>query len=309
MNVYETREWLAIFKNIQRNREDDVARLVAADFLESHGEYDRAEFIRIQIELEKDPYADLIRNKRWTIKHPDNFYRDVLELKHMRAKELHDAEMQLLWKQDHRGAHNWWNWCWCEATTLEGKPKAGTRGGTYMITPHGSPGLGEGSCGMTVEVRSGGQVAQRWRRGFVDEIICPKHVWIGMTCQYCVGHGTLESYTHREPIPCFECHGKGRFTPDGPRLVRENVLSRVGWSESKPVTILRLSDNIPVQYGWESSLSCDLSDSNWVPEFIFKLLKNPDYRHNQYRYYWNTEEAARKALSDACIEWAWNAQP
>ena len=48
-NVYSSPEWLAIMKKIQGNLQDDVIRLAAADYLEEHQEYQRAEFIRVQI--------------------------------------------------------------------------------------------------------------------------------------------------------------------------------------------------------------------------------------------------------------------
>lgn len=40
------------------NPDDDALRLVFADWLEDHGEFERAEFIRVQIELAKSPNAD-----------------------------------------------------------------------------------------------------------------------------------------------------------------------------------------------------------------------------------------------------------
>ncbi len=41
----------AFLKSILANPDDDGLRLVAADWLEEHGECDRAEFIRVQVEL------------------------------------------------------------------------------------------------------------------------------------------------------------------------------------------------------------------------------------------------------------------
>lgn len=44
-------DWPAFVAAIVANPDDDTARLVAADFLEEHGDADRAAFIRVQVEL------------------------------------------------------------------------------------------------------------------------------------------------------------------------------------------------------------------------------------------------------------------
>jgi uncharacterized protein (TIGR02996 family) len=62
-------DWLAFIAAIVANPDDDTARLVAADFLEEHGDAHRAEFIRIQVQLasletngqDKTPAAELLR--------------------------------------------------------------------------------------------------------------------------------------------------------------------------------------------------------------------------------------------------------
>src|SRR5262245_36580943 len=48
----------ALFRAILDNPDDDSLRLVHADFLEEHGEPERAEFIRVQIELSRLPAGD-----------------------------------------------------------------------------------------------------------------------------------------------------------------------------------------------------------------------------------------------------------
>ena len=45
----------ALLRDIIENPQDDTPRLVCVDWLEEHGEADRAEFIRLQIELAKWP--------------------------------------------------------------------------------------------------------------------------------------------------------------------------------------------------------------------------------------------------------------
>src|SRR5262245_21659390 len=63
----------AFIRSLAENLHDDTTRLVFADWLDDHGEHDRAEFIRVQCELEP--------------------MRDKYEIP--RAAELHDREKRL----------------------------------------------------------------------------------------------------------------------------------------------------------------------------------------------------------------------
>lgn len=66
----------AFIKGIAANIYDDAPRLAFADWLDEHGDHDRAEFIRVQVELEP--------------------MRDQYEIP--RADELHERESHLLYK-------------------------------------------------------------------------------------------------------------------------------------------------------------------------------------------------------------------
>ena len=50
-SVYEHPEWEAFVRSIRAHPEDDTARLVAADWRQERGEGERAELIRVQVEL------------------------------------------------------------------------------------------------------------------------------------------------------------------------------------------------------------------------------------------------------------------
>lgn len=52
-NAYQLPEWELLLKAVAASPDDDLPRLVAADWLDEHGEPERAEFIRIQIERAK----------------------------------------------------------------------------------------------------------------------------------------------------------------------------------------------------------------------------------------------------------------
>ena len=51
MSPYHLPEWNALLSTVTQNPADDVARLVAADWLDENGDPPRAELIRIQVEL------------------------------------------------------------------------------------------------------------------------------------------------------------------------------------------------------------------------------------------------------------------
>ena len=62
--MFDSPEWLALCLAVIRQPEDDLPRLMAADWLEEHGQPERAEFIRVQIELTKQPTPALILREK-----------------------------------------------------------------------------------------------------------------------------------------------------------------------------------------------------------------------------------------------------
>ena len=54
MKHYADAEWSALLKAVVDSPADDLPRLVAADWLEEHGDPERAEFIRLQCAAESD---------------------------------------------------------------------------------------------------------------------------------------------------------------------------------------------------------------------------------------------------------------
>lgn len=59
MPPYDHPDWNALLAGIVAHPDADLPRLVAADWLEEHGEADRAAFIRLQIERESDDRPEL----------------------------------------------------------------------------------------------------------------------------------------------------------------------------------------------------------------------------------------------------------
>ena len=57
--MFDSPEWLALCRAVVAQPEDDLPRLVAADWLEESGHPERAEYIRVQIGLAKEPTPTL----------------------------------------------------------------------------------------------------------------------------------------------------------------------------------------------------------------------------------------------------------
>lgn len=58
-NAYQLPEWELLLKAVVASPDDDLPRLVAADWLDEHDEPERAEFIRVQIERAKSDRSEL----------------------------------------------------------------------------------------------------------------------------------------------------------------------------------------------------------------------------------------------------------
>jgi len=121
--------------------DNDLPRLVYADYLEEQGEEDRAEFIRVQCELARtdDPHGD----RYW------DGQLDGGPKCYQRRRTLRGREQELLLS---RGA----TWV---------RPIAESATKTRMLVNHGLEGNEDGIC-------------WKWRRGFVEEIALPSADWL-----------------------------------------------------------------------------------------------------------------------------------
>jgi uncharacterized protein (TIGR02996 family) len=163
----------AFLADIIANPQDNSVRLIYSDWLEESGEKDLAEFIRVQIELEKLPCATFIRE--------DRYDQCILTQKSLPALQLHQRELQLLWQspEEFPVRYNWERWCWAEARNEEGEPtRKDPRRGAFTATPNLGIGLGNPySVGCTVDSEKG-TVSQKFRRGFVSCIGCKLETWL-----------------------------------------------------------------------------------------------------------------------------------
>jgi uncharacterized protein (TIGR02996 family) len=63
-------DWELLLKAVCAAPDDDLPRLVAADWLDEHGDTERAEFVRLQIERERADRPELAWRERALLNHP-----------------------------------------------------------------------------------------------------------------------------------------------------------------------------------------------------------------------------------------------
>lgn len=128
--------------------DSDIPRLIYADWLEEHGQGERAEFIRVQVELAKEPLASAVRkliadeeegtSHRFMTADESHWYWN--------AKDLRRREQELL--KGNRDETDWIPECVREATIFGG------------ASPE--------------QVASG----LKWSRGFIEELACTASDWL-----------------------------------------------------------------------------------------------------------------------------------
>lgn len=175
---------------------DDLPRLAYADFLEESGEPERAEYIRVQCDLDA-------LNKRY----PD---RNPLRMNYSVNDEI-----------------GWYRLKKREIELEFGDEKIQGWGGNYyrwFVEPY----LEFFSIDSVIPAVV--------RRGFIDEIHCTLAQFFGGLCEACGGHGVDYSYQgHIEDLPqCPTCQGKRHFTALGPQIFRDHPVTLVVITDREP---------------------------------------------------------------------------
>lgn len=156
-SVFDSPDWLALVAGIRAHPEADLPRLVAADWLDEHGEEYRAQHIRLSIEWGETGECG------WTLQ------------PHVHAYEC------------------------LEPFRLNGVPH------THYL----------------------------YRRGFVDEIVCPDRWWTGEVCEACDGTGR-DAGLADDDWSCKACSRTGFVGCHGADLVAAHPVSRVTLTNCRP---------------------------------------------------------------------------
>jgi len=254
---------------------DDLPRLVLADWLEEHGEPERAEFIRVQCELERHPHADRLRDDTFTDDEGvrPEFERGVALLRRERelwgrltvGNEL--VENSVRWLDRQRR-------CVIAPTTI----------GRSLLTSH---------------------PRFEFRRGFLFAVNCPLDDWFGRPCADCYGTGRGERQPFSGYDDCDTCDGRGRLPGLGPRLVKEHSIERVTLTDRVAVG----PDHAWRADQWRETAAED--EPALLPWSVAERLtgfvrKNAVEGGTGRRFSWSfaTADDARSALSAAALAWA-----
>jgi uncharacterized protein (TIGR02996 family) len=248
--------------------EDDAPRLAYADWLDEHGEPERGEFIRVQVELHpmlKDPRVAHVPG--------------VSEMCGCRYCRLRNRE------------HDLWNLRAGDRFVVAGDAGAILGGRCHVLLPTDSYASANDPHGLPSLI---------FRRGFVDELRCPLAAFLGGDCPACWGTGDLGTLGGR--IGCNVCsdtwskRGTGR-APGAAAVCRVEPVTKVVLVGCEPY------ENSSGQWQWYDARRTNqtIHPQSDLPGELWDLLKQPA-RGVQKDH--PTRDDALDALSRACIRWA-----
>lgn len=200
-------EYIALLASVLASPEDDLTRLVLADWLDEHSAAEYAEFIRVQCELARLTDAgwrgEVITRASKSI----SDYGDKVFALRRREQILYDTighkiieELGLAWDDN--------TLC---SLLLDGQP----------------PVNGEENRNLVESVNFSNRQFTL-RRGFVSTVVCDWRTWAGGECGRCGGHriipraevGGSDDMVHWDDDPCPDCSGTGRTEGIASQLVR-----------------------------------------------------------------------------------------
>ena len=235
--------------------DDDGPRGLLADWLEEHGECDRSEFVRVQLELAKLPTeprtlegCSLVnhrgpslaiykeqRGELATVKVGDRVnvrFKPGGVARH--RKEFHSLLVTDITRTRAEGAlelvmdeHSvpW------PGADLRGRERELWRGNSVRWFPREDLGFGVALLAFKDSVGCPTNGCLGFvSRGFVSEVMLPGAAWWGEACRTCSGRGYRDfDGAHPERLECPHCRGQGTRTNTalGPRIVLAAPIKRV----------------------------------------------------------------------------------
>lgn len=262
-DIYDHPEYQAMLAGIRAVPDDDLPRLVLADWLEEHGEAERAEFVRVQCELAKT--AGFIQSNtdqtRWVCDScgswESDWHRDWCRFSRLWRRELE------LWDAHHR------KW----------------------FTP--------ARHHVTIDREQFGRINRpvaMVERGFVAEVRGPLSVLHGGECGRCEGDGVSMVADYHRWKSCKHCHGTGRTPGVLSQLLRREPVSADGIE----VVGVTPHENADGTYSWWIAEESAVPDQADLPGDVWDALDKPPrgmIAAPTSRY--PTPDAARLALGAA----------
>lgn len=249
--------------------EDDAPRLVFADWLDEHGEGERGEFVRVQVELARmdGPDPDCCTVGR-TGRHATT--QGLVECPECWPKRaaLRQREHQLWTAESVRLMD------WCNTVGLDFQ-----KDWPFVV-----------------------------RRGFVGRVECPLAVLFGGPCGRCEGRGTV-CLTCRTGVdhgsePCPHCKGE-KVTPGlAAALFAAQPVTEVRLTDREPAEHVRSIDTRTHPHHrpfWFVGPQMGINDRerHWIPPDIGRLIDGDTTPGGPNAVYFDSAEAAHAALSGA----------
>lgn len=270
----------AFVRAIVERPDDDLPRLVYADWLEDQGEPERAEFIRVQCEI-----AELeIVSSSTDGACPEN--ERIYQFR-KREKKLLSTDAITDWIPD----------------------LPGLRSMRSIISSRGEDVAHIGWKGP--EAVGGVWIEGDFARGFVSEVRLPLAAFFGGECPYTREYQSRVSGHGEHPSPCFfscaTCGSTGQRPGLGRIIAESQPVERCVLTGSEPVT----DDGDQTLYCWGTADDPYFENGNRyeLPPSLFDLLPTADAvgHDNDDDTRWlvyPAREAATDALSEACWLWA-----
>lgn len=250
---------------------DDAPRLIFADWLDEHGEPERAEFIRCQIELARHQCAKL----QTTSRHADSPTRGPCSGCNLVAA-LRQRERGLL---NDRTLHEWFPW-------------RGLDGFTFLTLHPAS--FSQADAPFCVV-----------SRGFIAHVAADLREMIGGPCSACADESP-ETRAREDAWRgrCSKCDGFGRTPGILAELVKREPVVSFTVSDRRPWS----GEENRHGYGWarmSEGLPLDGYEGNhWIPADVYDLL--PTGWGDEFMMNYPNETVATDALSAALLAYAAN---
>jgi uncharacterized protein (TIGR02996 family) len=274
---------------------EDGPRLVYADWLEEQGDGDRAEFIRVQVELAGSfacdyfPDSELLScRKRGNSDKPTGPRTDLTCDSCNRVESLRARSTALLTQHARE---------WARPVT-EWLPKCSDCDGAGQLhQPY------PGGWGVCETCRGSGHdpaFSYEFRRGFIEHVAGPSAVMWGGECERCRGSGDVRG----DPtygIKCGFCSGKGRRPGLLSRLVAVTPIMTCGLVGAEPQAYPTMRAE---QYGWYRGVRNESHPEPFnVPTPIWaRMVEMKDCQAHGHWADFPTLADANAALSNASID-------
>lgn len=292
-----TTDQSALLTAVRANLADDAPRLIYADWLDEHGEPDRAEFIRVQCEFAPITSEQILA---WDRQLGKRAWLSRVGSLRRREREL----LESFWIDDENEIRS----------ILSGARNDGTA----------DLGLIGNKFGIRLAFDAGIRWQEHWfeyRRGFLSTITTTMAIWAGETCRMChTARQSLETFQQlfgRGPL-CVDCGGRslegnvqpgtGRVNAHGPAIVRAEcaAVERVEFSDKRPAILSHplTHELVRGHAGWRTEDHEIFEDS--LPPDVWELLDgwqedDPPTDRSGWKWY-DSEADALAALSRAAIE-------